>query len=131
MTQYHSDLPASCPPGEAETVTAELFKAIDGRQPRNEDFKSFAEREREGTDKTLCQSWGLSVWPHMDAVNHALKAYKVFAKKHIIKFSVTPADGTLLATPSSKQPEHHTFWKYKNCNLLNSCQIVIAPGQSS
>ncbi|OOG71547.1 hypothetical protein B0E45_10900 [Sinorhizobium sp. A49] len=130
MTQYHEELPVSCPPGGAANVNAELFKAIDGRQPNVDDFKSFAEKDREGIDKALCQSWGLSVWPSMDAVDHALKTYKFFTKKRIIKFSVTPADGTLMVTPSSAQPEHHTFWKYRSCNLLNSCQIVITPGQN-
>lgn len=131
MTQYHKDIPTSCPPGIAIGVTAELYKAIDARQPSIDDFKSFAEKDREGTDKNLCQSWGLSVWPHMDAVHHALKTFKFFRKKRIIKFEITPADGSLAVTPSSTQPEHHTFWKYTSCNLLNSCQVVVVPEQTS
>lgn len=129
MTQYHTDLPTSCPPGSASSTTADLYKAIDGRQPSVDDFKSFAEKGREGIDKSLCQSWGLSVWPSMAAVNHALKTYKVFRKKRIIKFSITPLDGSLAITPSAQQPEHHTFWKYTSCNLLNSCQLIDVSGK--
>lgn len=130
-TQYHSSLPASCPPSEAAHVNAKLFKAINGRQPNTADFESFAEQNRDGFDKSECQSWGLSVWPHMEAVHHALKVYKFFGKKHIIEFAITPADGSLLMTPSAKQPDHCTFWRYKNCNLLNSCQVVINPGKTA
>ncbi|MGV2102915.1 hypothetical protein [Rhizobium sp. 21-4511-3d] len=127
MLQYHDDLPLSCPPCDAEELDADLYKAIDGRQPTLRDFQSFAERGRDGTDKSACESWGLSVWPHMKAVEHALKAYKFFRKKRIIKFTITSNDGCLKSTPSKPQPEHHTFWKSHGSNLLNTCEIVIDP----
>lgn len=127
MSLYHEDIPAACPPLDAAYIDGQLYKAINGKQVKDEDFLSFAEQNREGTDVESCQAWGLSVWPTLGAVNHALKTYKFFRKKRIIKFTVTPSDGCLLSTPSVPQPEHHTFWKYKDTNLLNTCEIVIFP----
>jgi hypothetical protein len=127
MPKYLDELPDACPPGEAEYGDAELYKAIDGKQPKDKDFKSFAERERPNIDPALCESWGLSVWPHMAAVQHALDAIPHFQRKCIIKFNITKDDGCLAFTPSKKQPDHHTFWKAADCNILNSCEIIIEP----
>jgi hypothetical protein len=128
LPNYHPEIPLTCPPNEAEQLDVELFKAIDGTQPKDKDFKSFAERKRDEIDLADCRSWGLSVWPNMEAVEHALGAYPHFQKKRIVKFSVTKDDGSLRMTPSKMQPDHHTFWKAIDCNLLNSCEIVINPG---
>lgn len=117
-----------CPPTEAEQIEGDLYKAIDGRQPQDRDFESFAERKRPQIDPYKCESWGLSVWTHLEAVEHALDAYPHFSKKRIIKFTVGKSDGCLKCTPSKKQPDHHTFWKAENCNLLNACEIIIIPG---
>lgn len=126
MTQqaYNNGFPAQCPPVGAEYVTRDLYKAINGRQPNQRDFDSFAEKDRPGTDKMKCNSWGLSVWPDMAAVEHGRSAIPAFRKKKIIRFSVTPNDGCLAYTPSAAQPDHHTFWKFSTCNLLNTCEII-------
>ncbi|WP_144224192.1 hypothetical protein [Mesorhizobium amorphae] len=101
--------------------------AIGGNQPVAKDFQSFAERGRAGIDLSNCQSWGLSVWPDLEAVAHGRDAIPHFRTKKVIRFSVTPDDGTLRYTPSKQQPDHHTFWKAAGCSLLNACEIVLEP----
>jgi hypothetical protein len=131
MVKYLEDLPDTCPPADAENVDRELFKAIDGNRPREKDFKSFAERKRPGIDPEECDSWGLSVWPDMVAVRHALRVYPTFRRKSIIRFTVTKQDGCLKFTPSKKQPDHHTFWKDCNRSLLHVCEIVLKPREEA
>lgn len=127
MTQniYDDRLPKQCPPVEAERVNSTLYKAIDGDQPVIRDFHSFAERGRKNTDPQKCISWGLSVWPDMNAVMHGRDAIPYFRTKKIIQFSITPEDGCVGYTPSATQPDHHTFWKVFGRNLLNECEIVL------
>lgn len=108
-----------------------LYKAIDGRQTKDRDFESFAEQGREGIDPEECQSWGLSVWTNEPAVMHARKAYHFFRKKKIIMFSIMETDGCLKATPSNRQPEHHTFWKTRSVDLVSKSQVVHIEDQYS
>lgn len=127
MPTYANGRPDACPPSDAEKVDAHLYRAIDGDLPNLHDFKSFAERNRQGIDPEDCDSWGLSVWPDMNAVAHARRIFPCFRKKNIVRFTVTKRDGCLKFTPSRAQPDHHTFWMALEYAGAASAQIVLGP----
>jgi hypothetical protein len=123
--QYAEGIPLSCPPGDVERRNTHFFKAIDGKNPSERDFLSFAEKDRPNVDKGECSSWGLSVWPDMEAVEHARKVFDFFRRKKIVQFAVTADDGAYLATPLPDQAKHHTFWKCSNRSVLSTCVVVL------
>lgn len=123
--QYAQGIPHSCPPAAGERRSAIFFKAIDGKNPSEKDFLSFAEKDRPNVDKAQCSSWGLSVWPDMDAVEHARKIFDFFRRKKIVQFSVSVDDGMCLATPLPEQAKHHTFWKCSDKSVLATCVVVL------
>lgn len=127
---YVEGIPTHCPPDEVLRQNAEFFKAIDGKKPSEKDFQSFAEKDRPRIDKTCCKSWGLSVWPDIEAVEHARSLFDFFRKKKIIKFSVSADDGVYLATPLPDQEKHYTFWKCANKSVLEKCEIVFEGSKS-
>lgn len=95
-----------------------------------DDFLSHAELNLVD-DRTICEHWGLSVWVSLHAVEHARKTYRPLRKWHIASGDVSPDDGVLMATPSTRQPEHHTFWKVYGRDISGSFTVMISPSNQT
>lgn len=127
MPKYSSRLPAACPPSDADKVDTNLYRAIDGASPKAKDFQSYAERNRPGINPDDCDSWGLSVWPDMNAVAHGRRAIPALKRKAVIRFPVTKDDGCLKFTPSRQQRDHHTFWCAEGFAPVGGSSVVMLP----
>ena len=132
--QFNPDIAASCsdtcPPSEAAPVHQTVFRGIREPPVTANDFLSHAELEADGADPSSCEHWGLSVWVSEAAVAHARDVYRPLRKWHVASAELTPADGVILATPSAKQPDHHTLWKPLGRDLSTAFTIVMLPSNS-
>jgi hypothetical protein len=119
----------SCPPKDAKAVTLKIFRGIRSPPLTADDFLSHAELGLP-CDPANCEHWGLSVWLTERAVHHARGTYRPIRRWHIAAGTITPQDGVLMATPTTPQPEHHTFWKVFGKDISGSFTIVIVPENS-
>jgi hypothetical protein len=127
---YADGVPDGCPPVDAKPVNMLIYRGIKVSPISERDFKSHREMNATCT-LDECQCWGLSVWTSPEAVAHARKTQRFFRKWHIAAGTVDFSDGVLKATPSEPQPEHHTYWKQKDCNLSSKFQVVMPPESGS
>lgn len=119
--------PETCPPQAAQPVQGKVYRGIRQTPIGPNDFLSHAELGMPVARPEVCEHWGLSVWVSEAAVKHAREVYRPLRKWHVAAANLTPADGVILATPSSAQPDHHTFWKPLNKDLTTAFSIVLAP----
>jgi hypothetical protein len=129
MPNFHPDFPQTpqCPPAEATAASGMVWRAVFKMPLCDEAFKSYAELGKPNCDRADCNAWGLSVWTSEAAVLHARKLMRHFRKRHIAAGTLDQNDGVLLPTPSSQQPDHHTFWKFHGHSVLAKFQVVMEP----
>ena len=121
MGKFPSDFPNGCPVG-AKVVDAQLFHGCKAQIATDEDFAPFAQSndqyKRARAEKAGCNGWGISVWTTEAAARHAQQLFPDWAGRwHMFRGDVTPDLGQLKPTPSSNQPEHHTFWCFDGVML--------------
>lgn len=126
MNNFHPGLPTDCPPREAGPIETTLYRGIRRPPVSAADFLSHREANRNCT-ACECDCWGLSVWTTRDAVDHARATIPFVRKWYIAEGKVVPEDGVIAATPSEKQPEHHTFWRDIRRDLAPRFTIVLQP----
>ena len=120
MPDFPDDLPGDCP-CDAEEVACTIWHGCEEDPASEEDFKPFARSDDE--DKRLratkqgCNAYGISCWRDAAAAKHAQELFEWARRWHIFQGKVTESDGQLKATPSNNQPDHYTFWTYKNVDL--------------
>lgn len=123
---FNPDVPASCPPGDAEPANHIVYRQVDTDVLSVEDFKSHAEKGKK-CDPEDCKSWGCSVWTNLDAAVHARKLFNHFRRTYLAAGSVGPTDGVIKMTPNNRQPEHYTFWKSFGKDISGNFEIVMQP----
>lgn len=131
---FHPDIPKDpvCPPADAKPSKVLLYRGVrEMPLDENKDFTSHAELKRRNCNPKDCTHWGLSVWLTAEAVNHAREAIPFLKNWHIAAGTVDADDGVLMATPSEAQPDHYTFWKYKDRKIVDKFKIVMPPVPAS
>jgi hypothetical protein len=116
-----------CPPSTAQPVQGVVYRGIREAPMTDRDFKSDAELRRNGKSLGDCRNWGLSVWTSEKAVVHARRTYRPLRQWHVASGSLAPADGVLLSTPTTSQPEHCTLWAALGSKLLAKFKLVMGP----
>lgn len=121
---FHPELPDACPPQEAEPVLGTVYRGVRNGRVSEDDFLSLNERKR--AYPTDCDHWGLSVWVTEEAVKHAYKILIPLKKRtwSIAVGQLQPTDGLIMHTPSPTQPDHRTFWKNRNADMVRKFQIT-------
>jgi hypothetical protein len=131
--EFNPDIPKACgptcPPSEAQPVNQKIYRGIRTPPVKPDDFLSHVELQLD-SDASNCEHWGLSVWVTRDAVDHAIKTFRPLRKWHIAEGVVNATDGVLLATPTGRQPQHHTFWKVFGKDLTGNFTIILAPANA-
>ena len=107
-------------------MTGTLYRAIKEPPVGEKDFLSKRELGEpcEG-DQCLCS--GLSVWPSLEAVEHARKISRYFRAMNIASGQISENDGLIRATPTRRQPQHHTFWRDIRIDLSKKFTIHLSP----
>jgi len=126
---FYPEAPGNCPPSEAWQGDQSVFRCVDNNQAVLDDFVSDVKANRRLADPSNCNSWGCSVWVNEDAVDHAMKIFRSFRKKFIVKGDVNTGDGAMLHTPSPPQPDHHTFWQAEDVDVSSKFAVFIAKGE--
>jgi hypothetical protein len=125
--KFNSLCPNDCPPQGAEPAAGQIFRGIRKLPISEDDFLSHREM---GADCRApeCECWGLSVWPSLEAVEHARRAIPAIKRHwHIAVGDLVADDGVIIHTPKKAQPEHYTLWRDIRRSLSNRFRIVIAP----
>ena len=121
----------TCPPKEAQPANLTIYRGVRTPPVGPDDFLSHVEAQVDGNNPNDCEHWGLSVWVSMEAVEHARRTYRGIRRWYVAQGDVTEEDGVLLVTPSSRQPEHHTFWKVFGKDISGAFQIVLNPANAA
>lgn len=127
--EFDPDMPSGCPPTAAYQADQTVYRCVDNNRPQPIDFESDVRAKRRLANPEICQSWGCSVWLDELAVEHALRIFKSFRKKYIVRGTIEGDDGALQHTPSDQQPNHHTFWQAESVDVSPKFEVFIACGE--
>ena len=117
---YRENLPANCPPPEAQEVDEPtiFFRLVDQFPPTETDFDSVWEVQpgRRPRLKYECQAKGVSLYDTPEAAEDQTK-YETLANKKPCMVKVVPGSG-----PIRQGTTHHfTWWPLRDHNILNHC----------
>lgn len=127
--EFDPDRPSGCPPKAAYQKNQTVYRCVDNYHAQPIDFVSDVKANRRLANPDLCQSWGCSVWVDEQAVDHALKIFRSFKKKYIVRGNIEKDDGALQHTASAQQPDHHTFWQAESVDVSPKFEVFIDKGQ--
>ena len=125
--KFPEGIPDYCPPTEAFDPPCDVYRAIPRPKIADSDLKSWAEEGRTSVKLSDCRSWGLSVWTDPKAVEHARDINNAMRDRYIARAQLQSGDGKVAATPSRKQPQHHTFWCNTEVDLKPRFQVFLKP----
>ncbi len=121
---YREPLPADCPPDNAEEAQVEMtvFRLIRAQEPHDDDFHSYRlQNPSRSYPVGECIASGLSVYTERTDVEKALLLPK-FKNRSVCAITLTPEAGKILQTG---RPSHHTWWLYKDFNILENSKPLI------
>ena len=113
--EYLEDLPANCPPNDAEVINNDfvVYRLVDSIPPKLEDFYSVIKLDPKRKVKDKCIASGCSVFTDYDECFSKTK-YTNLKKKKIIKFNLTNNIGRFKKSPNPDNKLHCTVWIYKS-----------------
>src|SRR5262245_17606249 len=125
---WPSYFPEDCPPSDTEPTNGPVYRFIQDNPPADADFVCHAlllPERNWGLHR--CKACGLSVYKTIDGCEQARRVVPALKKKRVAIGNLTPAHGQLGATPSAKNPHHHTWWV--PTSVLKPCELftVVAP----
>ena len=75
--------------------------------------------------KKYCESFGLSVIADPKGFRTAKKLVKSMRRKSLIACgTITPDSGVVAYTPSTRRPNHHTWWVYEGISPHTMFKVV-------
>jgi hypothetical protein len=116
---------SDCPPNDAADAGGEIFRFVANNPGQPDEFLSYHETG-ELAGAAACQRCGLSVFRKVGDVRRLLRhlwrnySYKNYGP-HIVKRTLTPADGKIKPTGSSG---HHSWWAYEGVERHVSFEFV-------
>ena len=127
VVEFDPEFPKNCPPSNAKPMAGTIFRGIQSLPISDSHFVCHA-RAGKPCNPRQCKSWGLSIWITEAHARHAQKALHFMRSWHIAAGSISVDDGVVLQTGgNSSNPEHHTFWPSKGCQLANRFSVVLRP----
>lgn len=125
--KFDDGIPEFCPPVESEDTIGDFYRAIEELPISRDDFLSYVSAGKASAKKNNCQHWGLSVWVSLEDALHARNINAHMKNMYISRGTLATNDGKFLATPSKKQPQHHTLWYDIEVELFKKFTIVCDP----
>jgi hypothetical protein len=108
-----------------------IYRCLSQIEPCQDDVLSEREKQTANGESITpdavsreCQRWGLSVWISLSDVRHARKLFSFVRKRPIGRIKITSQHGVILHTPSGRQPNHRTFWRDINLDLVPAISKV-------
>lgn len=108
---WPSHFPAQCPPASAVDLAGPLFRFINGRQPRAEDFLSYYEKNPGGW-ATSCNARGLSSTRNWEDALTMRAGVPALRKKKAVFGNINEKVGLIAVTPSGTCRNHCTWWRF-------------------
>ena len=122
---FREQLPAGCPPSEAEQVSDSMFviRLVKGRTPSDSDFNSLkAMQPNRNFGRNECRARGVSVFTKLGDAEGLLK---LPAHKGESLCLVELDDGAgFIQRTGERWESHHTWWPLANYNILANCIVV-------
>ena len=123
-TIYREELPDGCPPQDAKEIVDEIicYRLVHHEPPTEEDFRSQrALQPNKDFEVPECQARGLSVFMKpSDARKKARRSRNLRGTK-VAKLTLTHGAGYIQKTGRNS---HHTWWPYKECDVLANCEVM-------
>lgn len=122
---YREELPKGCPPLDSMDISSDLdvLRLTKSIPPTDGDFMSQrAEKPDAKFQVDECQARGLSVFTEQKDATNALKL-PALKGRHICKIKLMAGSGKIKQTG---RPSHHTWWPYKDFDILSRCVEVTA-----
>ena len=99
-----------------EKYAFDIYRIIKGDTILNEDFKSYIEMGKSNTSQQYpFIEYGISVNTNLEELKKAKRSIGALKKfKNIAVGKTYKYTGVVQLTPSNIQPNHHTWWLYKD-----------------
>jgi len=120
MNNYPTHYPKDCPPNHAVPASGDVYRFINGTNPKDKDFKSYYElKPNQDWGNKECEARGLSVFITLEDCIAAARVVPAFRKKLLAKASLSFDSGVIAPTPSKNTNNHNTFWSLVNAQDLS------------
>ncbi len=120
MNNYPAHYPKDCPPNHAVPASGDVYRFINGTNPKDKDFKSYYElKPNQNWGNKACQARGLSVYLTLRDCIVAIEQIPALKKKCIAKSELLQNHGVIASTPSENTQNHNTFWSLVNAQDLS------------
>lgn len=125
---FREQLPEDCPPTNAGEVTADLavYRLVKNAAVAAEDFNSQRADHPEkifSEELSECVVCGVSVFADRRDCELARKLRSQNGKL-IARVVLRPGAGVVLHSPGRSRPSHHTWWPFREYDILASCEVV-------
>lgn len=118
---FREELPADCPPAEAEEIASarEVFRVVRALPPNDRDFDSQRSEkpDRDFPGVSECLARGISVFAKRSDCDRVLKLSHMRNRK-ICRVRLDAGAGKIQQT---FQPSHHTWWPLASFDILGHC----------
>lgn len=113
--EFPEDLPTGCPLPQATDCACEVFVISRNVPVGPNDLLSQAEKGRalDATGDAACTRHGLSVFPTRKSCLHQ-RMLLPHLGKHVVTATLDASHGKIADTPSNRNPEHQTWWFFKD-----------------
>lgn len=114
MSKFPANFPHDCPLTNAVDCSQTAFMLFNSSPVTEQLCKTQAERNRaaNATGEGQCTRHGLSVFPTRESCVHQFRLFP-FLGPYIGKAVLSPCHGKIAPTPSTRNPEHMTWWSYE------------------
>lgn len=122
MTTFPADMPAQCPPGDAQVASGQVFRIVRRRTLTSDDFLTHDELGKL-PDADPCLRRGISVFPHMKGAVHQARLLPRLGS--FIACGSFKAHHGLIKRTNGRAPDHTTWWPYQGVNRLEPFDNVV------
>ena len=125
MEEFYEELPDNCPLGEAEPANGTFFRLIEAENPTNQDFLSQrALNPNAQYNACECLARAVSIFSDLTDADNLRKIPRHRGKK-IVSIQLDPQAGLMKRT--GKAPSHHSWWRFKDFNILQASSLIGDP----
>lgn len=128
---WPDDLPADCPPAEAEEVERVVYRFVKAEPLTVDDFARPIDKPRKTPPAAdeMCEMCALSVFADTADLPVARQFIPGFKKKRVAEGTVTADDGVMQCTPttvagSPMMSSHHDWWVPEGVDPLPKFTVV-------